>query len=116
MCNFQNNYTKAGVNDTIQLTFAVNNITTGIDESNGVNIHPLVAPNPASDIISVLNMDNKHIKQVEVYTTDWKQVKIQALAPGEEVKVNVEDLSAGSYIMLLKDAKGNAYPAKFIKR
>ena len=92
VCKFDNNYTKP-VNDTVELTFAINDITTGIEE-NASPEKVVVAPNPTSDMVSVLNMKNKNIKSVEVYTTDWKQVRKQAISRGEDVKVDVADLPA----------------------
>ncbi len=43
--------------DTVQLTFAVTNITTGIGENELVKENIVVAPNPSSEMISLLGIE-----------------------------------------------------------
>jgi len=73
-----------------------------------------VYPNPASDIINVkFNNPASAISQANIYDLNGKLI----LSPNfTNQTVDVKSLATGSYLLILKDAQGNAYSQKILKK
>lgn len=70
-------------------------------------------PNPASDIISLSNIEMLNIKEVSIISTLGKVVKKVTL---ENASFTVSDLSEGLYILLIETSEGKKYSESFIKK
>lgn len=74
-----------------------------------------VYPNPADNIISITNTENVIVNQVRVYDIAGKQLSTQNFNREEQIQLNVENLSRGTYIMHLETNQGVAVK-RFIKK
>lgn len=81
-------------------------------EDNG-NSKIVLYPNPASDIISISNIEMLDIKEISIISTLGKVVKKVKL---QNSSFTVSDLSEGLYILLLETSEGKKYSESFIKK
>lgn len=107
----------SGVVDTIenpsinQATLVVEESTLGIAESQ--NSFFSVFPNPAKDIVNIkLKQIASEIKDIQIYDINGRI----ALQPTlKENTISVQTLSAGTYVIVIKNSEGKKYSQKFIK-
>jgi hypothetical protein len=76
--------------------------------SSGFSLYP----NPAKDVLNIKTNENITIKSAQVYDITGKLIINSSLS---NPNINVEKLSSGTYILVLKDASGKDYSQKFIK-
>ena len=76
--------------------------------SSGFSLYP----NPAKDVLNIKTNENITMKSAQVYDITGKLIINSSLS---NPYINVEKLSSGTYILLLKDVAGNDYSQKFIK-
>ncbi|WP_159802198.1 FG-GAP-like repeat-containing protein [Flavobacterium sp. MK4S-17] len=69
-------------------------------------------PNPASDFIHINNSNNLAFANALVYDLNGRLIKTVAV---EQDKIDVQNLSKGVYILMLKEQGGKYYSNKFIK-
>jgi len=69
-------------------------------------------PNPAKNVINIKANDNLTMKSAQVFDLNGRLISTTELT---NPSVNVEGLSTGSYILLLRDTAGKDYSQKFIK-
>lgn len=74
-----------------------------------------VLPNPASDVISIMNSKNIPLKAVTVTDVNGRVVKRNQYSDVFSVDMNLTDLSAGMYIMNIETAQG-AVTKKIVKK
>lgn len=73
-----------------------------------------VYPNPANDIINVkLNNPAMVISQAGIYDLSGKLIINSNFA---NQTIDVKSLATGSYLLILKDAQGNSYSQKIVKK
>lgn len=70
-------------------------------------------PNPASDIISISNIEMLDVKEISIISTLGKVVKKVKL---QNSSFTVSDLSEGLYILLLETSEGKKYSESFMKK
>jgi hypothetical protein len=75
-----------------------------------------VYPNPAVDLIHVLDIEQKNVTSVEVFNMQSQSVLKQAVQAGDKVEIPVEHLAPGVYIVLMKTKSGSAYQSRFVKQ
>ncbi len=93
---------------------AVNTIpTASVDNvlSSKFNIYP----NPVTNILTVTNSENITIKELTVYDVNGKTIKEQKGSFEKEHTLNVDNLSAGTYLLHIKTDSGTAVKS-FIKK
>jgi len=93
---------------------AVNTIpTASVDNvlSSKFNIYP----NPVINMLTITNSENITIKELTVYDVNGKTIKEQKGSFEKEHTLNVENLSAGTYILHIKTESGTAVKS-FIKK
>ena len=91
------------------LVFKNGDITTGIDAAIDASKAVKVYPNPATDVVTVENVDN--IDAVEIYNLAGAAVKADATIEGSKATLSVDNLPAGAYIL-----KVNKQVVKLIKK
>ena len=69
-------------------------------------------PNPAKNVLNIKTNDNVVMKSAQVFDLTGKLVIKSALT---NPYLNVDKLSSGTYLLLLKDEAGKDYSQKFIK-
>ena len=80
--------------------------------SNGETIGSLdVYPNPANDILNV-STNNQGV--IEIYSSEGKLISTTSYS-GPNTVVNVEELSRGNYIAVVRDNNGTVQLSKFTK-
>jgi len=107
----------SGIVDTVlnpsinQGTLIVEQSTLGVAESQ--NSFFSIYPNPAKDVLNIkLKQTNSEIPDINVYDLNGRLVLQPKL---NENAINVQSLSAGTYIIVLKNLDGGKYSQKFIK-
>jgi len=86
-------------------------LSTNEQLSSKFNIYP----NPANNIVNITNSENMSIQQVIVYDINGKQLKTQNYDSSQEIKLNVDNLSSGTYMLHIKSDSGTAIK-KLIKK
>lgn len=72
-----------------------------------------IYPNPAKNVINIqMNTSNVEIISAKLYDLAGKKVLEKELL---DSKINIESLSKGTYILVLKDTEGQNYSQKIIK-
>ncbi|KAA9340962.1 GEVED domain-containing protein [Adhaeribacter soli] len=86
---------------TVQQTVTI--LTTGLKEeaANAFKLYP----NPATATVILKFSESKSAKEVEVVSVLGQKVKLQKVEAGaEEVRINVQELPAGTYLVRITDA------------
>jgi hypothetical protein len=71
-----------------------------------------IYPNPAKNILNIKSSEFISMKNAQIYDLSGKLILSTALV---DDTINVESLSTGSYILILKDSDGKKYSKKFLK-
>jgi hypothetical protein len=82
-----------------------------VDEVSGSKF--VLSPNPASDLITLSNLDNLSVVKLSIISTDGKLVKNVTLTNNT---FSVSELSNGMYILSIQTADGKKYAEQFIKK
>ncbi|MDO9511464.1 MAG: T9SS type A sorting domain-containing protein [Bacteroidales bacterium] len=117
---------KTGTVDSLQLRPWLDPQNSGILDMNGLLISSvndfkaaniILSPNPATDVIQLqLSTPLTHNSILKVYDVSGKPVLTQSLTTSSQfININIEDLPAGIYIMLIQTSK-ESFQARFIKR
>jgi len=72
-------------------------------------------PNPASNNVTITNSENRQVNQIAVYDVSGKLISIQPYATQQEVRLNVENLASGTYMLHIQTASGTAVK-KLVKK
>ena len=72
-------------------------------------------PNPASNSVTITNSENRQVNQIAVYDVSGKLISIQPYATQQEVRLNVENLASGTYMLHIQTASGTAVK-KLVKK
>jgi len=106
----------SGLVDTInnpavnQSLFVIEGSTLSIDNFNSSVFS--ISPNPAQHVLNIKTNDNLEMKFAQVFDLNGKQIIESQL---DTPSINVESLTTGTYILLLRDSNGKDYSQKFIK-
>jgi hypothetical protein len=73
----------------------------------------MVFPNPAEDVVNITAPTN--VNKVEVFSLDGKMVKGNNVVGSTNVKLNVEDLESGIYVLKVY-ADRQTHVARIIKK
>ena len=71
-----------------------------------------IYPNPAKSILNVKSNDSITMKNASVYNLNGKLILSSTIVNDS---INVDSLSTGSYILILKDNNNKEYTQKFLK-
>ena len=71
-----------------------------------------IYPNPAKNILNIKSTESVFMKNAQVYDLTGKLIFSTLIVSDN---INVEVLSTGSYILILKDSNGKKYSRKFLK-
>lgn len=72
-----------------------------------------IYPNPTTDILNIKLKNSSKSKEVSIFDLAGRMVKASVLS---NETVDVKELASGSYLLTLKDEKGNSYSQKFLKK
>lgn len=72
-------------------------------------------PNPATNVVNITNAENMLVNQVTVYDITGKQLNVQKFNNQTEIKLNVENLASGTYMLHLQTNEGLAVK-KLVKK
>src|SRR5690606_42160405 len=72
-------------------------------------------PNPATDVVNIINSDNMFVNQVAVYDVTGKQLSAPTFNNESEIQLNVENLASGVYMLHLQTNEGTAVK-KLVKK
>lgn len=67
-----------------------------------------VYPNPANNIVTITNNENMAVQQVTIYNITGKQLSVQSFNNAQEIQLNVENLTRGTYMLHIKSDLGTA--------
>src|SRR5690554_1471248 len=98
--------------DNIKIT-ALNKVPLNISEFLNEKIQ--VFPNPASNIVHITNSIDVTIEEINIYDVTGKLIKTEKTASTENMVLNIEDLTSGSYLIHIKTSQGTAVK-KMIKK
>jgi hypothetical protein len=73
----------------------------------------MLYPNPASDVITLLNTDDLIVTKLSILSADGKLVKKVTLS---NQTFSVSELSNGMYILSIETEDGKKYAEQFIKK
>ena len=65
-------------------------------------------PNPATNVVTITNVENMQVQQVAVYDVAGKLITTQNFNEQAEIQLNVENLASGTYILNLQTNEGTA--------
>lgn len=74
-----------------------------------------VFPNPANNVVNIINSENMAVQQVSVYDVSGKQLNTQSFNNAQEIQLNVENLASGTYMLHIQSDSGTAVK-KLIKK
>lgn len=63
-------------------------------------------PNPATNIVNITNAENIGIEQIEIFDVNGKTVKSLSFNNENEVQLDIENLSSGTYLLYIKTNEG----------
>lgn len=72
-------------------------------------------PNPATSLVNITNAENMQIQQITVYDIAGKEIKKQTYTNENQIQLNVENLSNGTYMLHLQTNEGTAVK-KLVKK
>ena len=72
-------------------------------------------PNPATNVVTITNNENRLVNQVAVYDVTGKLISTQSFNNETEIQLNVENLASGTYMLHLQTAEGTAVK-KLVKK
>jgi len=98
--------------DNIKIT-ALNKVPLNISEFLNEKIQ--VFPNPASNIVHITNSIDVTIEEINIYDVTGKLIKTEKTASTENMVLNIEDLTSGSYLIHIKTSQGTAVK-KIVKK
>lgn len=80
------------------------------------NLSDMAYPNPAKTDISIPILHNSNNSTIELYDIDGRLVREVKVSSGVvEIKLDVQNLSSGTYFYILRNGKGENEAKKFIK-
>lgn len=74
-----------------------------------------VYPNPANNLVSIKNLENKPIKQMSIFST-LGNIVFDGVFPGSETSIDISHLNAGLYTIKIMGAENQPIALKLIKR
>lgn len=74
-----------------------------------------IMPNPAGDTLEIQTKTNQLIDEIEIYSVDGKLIKTQNSIKNNSIKLNISELTSGSYFVKIKSGKTEMTKA-FLKK
>lgn len=94
--------------DNIKLT-ALASVPTYILSANEiVSAKFNMYPNPATNVVNIINSENMLVEQVTVYDISGKQLITQSFSNQTQIQLNVENLASGTYMLHIQTNVGLA--------
>ena len=72
-------------------------------------------PNPATNVVTITNNENRLVNQVAVYDTTGKLISTHSFNEQTEIQLNIENLASGTYMLHLQTNEGTAVK-KLVKK
>lgn len=66
----------------------------------------VVAPNPADKIVTISNINNVNISEINIVDINGRVVKNEVIGNLNNIELNIADLTSGVYLMNIKTASG----------
>ena len=66
----------------------------------------VVAPNPADKVVTISNIDNVNISEINIVDLNGRIVKNEIISNLNNIELNIADLTSGVYLMNIKTAIG----------
>jgi len=101
--------------DNIKITALKNVPPEVLSTTNFLSEKFNLFPNPASDIVNITNSENMIVNKVDVYDVTGKFINTQKFSNESEIKLKVEALNSGTYLLHLHVNEGIAVK-KLIKK
>ena len=100
--------TNPATNQTLNVTEGA---TLGLSENNKNQF--ALYPNPVKDVINIQLNEMQDIADAKIYDIHGRMVSNPKISDN---KLYVQELTIGTYILILQDASGNKFSQKFIKQ
>src|SRR5690554_7352756 len=97
------------------INLSAQNFTPTVSINEFVSEKFNIFPNPATDAITITNNENIGIKEVCVYDSTGKIVKLQKGKNENETQLNIEELSSGTYFLHIVTDEGTGIK-KLVKK
>jgi len=72
-------------------------------------------PNPATNVVNIVNSENMLVEQVTIYDISGKQLTTQNYNNQTQIQLNVENLVSGTYMLHIQTNAGLAVK-KLVKK
>lgn len=95
--------------DNLEVT-ALPSLSTEKILSNQFNLYP----NPATDLVTITNQENKAIEQIKIYDLTGKLIEIQNFENKAEIQLIVEKIASGTYLLHIQTNEDIAIIKKLI--
>src|SRR5690554_558280 len=97
------------------INLSAQNFTPTVSINEFVSEKFNIFPNPSEDIVTITNSESIGIEKVSVYDSTGKIVKLQKAKKENEILLNIEDLSSGTYFLHIVTSDGTGIK-KLIKK
>ena len=86
-----------------------------VPENNEETSFCSVYPNPAKDLIRIEFADNSDCQSVEIYSINGRLVETFSETSLHQTTINIGNLTAGVYIMRMRQSDGREYSQRIVK-
>src|SRR5690606_17955529 len=90
--------------DNLKVTTLDQVLSTKEILSNQFNLYP----NPAIDLVTITNQENRTVKQIKIYDVAGKLMDTQNFENKAEIQLTVGKLTPGTYLLHLQTNEGSA--------
>src|SRR5690554_1376439 len=90
--------------DNLKVTALDQVLSTNEVLSNQFNLYP----NPATDLVTINNQENRTVKQIKIYDVAGKLMDTQNFENKAEIQLTVGNLTSGTYLLHLQTNEGSA--------
>src|SRR5690554_428284 len=97
------------------INLSAQNFTPTVSINEFVSEKFNIFPNPATSVVTISNSENIGIKELLIYDITGRQISIYSYKNENEVQLNIENLSSGTYFLHIVTDKGTGIK-KLIKK
>lgn len=114
--NYANGNGGSSGDSIIKSTLVVNEkVASGVKQSSlaklGFNLYPM----PAIDEINLQNNHNIYVSNIQIFDINGKLMMSKEVETDGSIKLNIENLPMGTYLLNISDSKKSLATTKFIK-
>src|SRR5690554_4292536 len=97
------------------INLSAQNFTPTVSINEFVSEKFNIFPNPATSVVTISNSENIGIKELLIYDITGRQISIYSYKNENEVQLNIENLSSGTYFLHIVTDEGRGFK-KLVKK